>query len=422
MGNIATTILQDKDIKNLAPKPSQYRRVVGNPKELYIQVNPKGTKTFTLKYDEKMLQIGQWRESIFTTNMARTKAIQILRDLNNGKSSIDELKGRQKGVYIYENLFNKIIEHKRKNGKKESYLSKVITRHQKYFLPAFGKKDIKDIKYSQIKEVLSAIFNPNDQNKSRLETIHRLIDNINEVFTIAERDNHIEKNFIPNLHSEFSTSRNFKKKHNIDSRLSAITDDEVLAKFLHDLKCDGKMDLQTKRAIYLQILCVNLPINTASIKWEYVDFEKAVWIIPANEMKMGYTHQIALNSYAIKILQEQRNFCVLENGFVFPAFNKQKHINKDSINKAIINLNNKNYKGKVTAHGFRAIFRTICSKNKAKLLQIGISDETIETALAHKETDAVKYAYERGKTTIEQLQRLMQWYGDYLNNLEPFPF
>ncbi|WP_141088639.1 Arm DNA-binding domain-containing protein, partial [Campylobacter concisus] len=158
-------------------------RVVGNPKELYIQVNPKGTKTFTLKYDEKMLQIGQWRESIFTTNMARTKAIQILRDLNNGKSSIDELKGRQKGVYIYENLFNKIIEHKRKNGKKESYLSKVIIRHQKYFLPAFGKKDIKDIKYSQIKEVLSAIFNPNDPNKSRLETIHRLIDNINEVFT-----------------------------------------------------------------------------------------------------------------------------------------------------------------------------------------------------------------------------------------------
>lgn len=101
MGNIATTILQDKDIKNLTPKQSQYRRVVGNPKELYIQVNPKGTKTFTLKYDEKMLQIGQWRESIFTTNMARTKAIQILRDLNNGKSSIDELKGRQKGVYIY---------------------------------------------------------------------------------------------------------------------------------------------------------------------------------------------------------------------------------------------------------------------------------------------------------------------------------
>jgi len=44
MGNIATTTLQDKDIKNLALKPKQYRKVVGNPKELYIQVNPKGQR------------------------------------------------------------------------------------------------------------------------------------------------------------------------------------------------------------------------------------------------------------------------------------------------------------------------------------------------------------------------------------------
>lgn len=368
MSNIATTILQDRDIKNFTPKPSQYRRVVGNPKELYIQVNPKGTKTFTLKFDNKFIKVGEWRDTIFTANMARAKATQILRDLNSNKLNIDELKDRQTGKYIYENLFYKIIEHKRKNGAKESYLSKVITRNKKYVLPAFGKMEIKDIKYSKIKEILNAIFNPNDPNKSRLETIHRLIDNINEVFTIAERDEHIAKNFIPALHSEFPTSRNFKQKHNIDSRLSAITDEKTLAEFLHDLKCDGKMDLQTKRAIYLQILCVNRPINTTSVKWDYIDFQKEIWLIPANQMKMGYSHKIALSSYAIKILKEQQNFCILDNGFVFPAFNKQNHLHKDSLNKAIINLNNQKYKGKVTAHGFRATFRTICSKNKADLL------------------------------------------------------
>lgn len=192
MGNITTTTLQDKDIKNLALKPKQYRKVVGNPKELYIQVNPKETKTFTLKFDNKFIKVGEWRESIFTANTARTKATQIRRELNSGKQ-IDMLKGRQESKYIYENLFCKIIEHKRRGDKKESHLSKVIIRHQKYFLPAFGKMDIKEIKYSDIKEILSAIFNPNDPSKSRLETIHRPIDNINEVFTIAERDEHIAK-------------------------------------------------------------------------------------------------------------------------------------------------------------------------------------------------------------------------------------
>lgn len=354
--------------------------------------------------------------------MARVKATQILRELNSGKQNINELRGKKKDVYIYENLFNKTIEHKRKNGKKESYLSKVVIRHQKYFLPAFGKMDIRDIKYSNIKEVLSAIFNPNDPNKSRLETIHRLIDNINEVFTIAERDEHIAKNLIPNLHKEFPTSHTYKHKLGIDSRLSAITDDVRLAEFLCDLKCDGKMDLQTKRAIYLQILCVNRPINTTSAKWEYINFDDKTWTIPADEMKMGYAHQIALNSYATQILAEQRKFCIVDNGFVFPAFNKQNHLHKDSLNKAIINLNGGKCKGLATAHGFRATFRTICSKNKAQLLQMGISDEVIETALAHKESNAVKFAYERSRSTKEQLEILMQWYGDHLNNLEPFPF
>lgn len=240
------------------------------------------------------------------------------------------------------------------------------------------------MKYSEIKEILNAIFNPNDPNKSRLETIHRLIDNVNEVFNIAERNGHINKNFIPHLHKEFPTSRNFKQRNNIDSRLSAITDDKILKEFLHDLKCDGKIDLQTKRALYLQILCVNRPINTASAKWDNINFDEQTWTIPANEMKMGYAHQIALSTYATKILAKQKKFCIIDNGFVFAAFNKQNHIHKDSLNKAIINLNGGKYKGLATTHGFRATFRTICSRNKAALLQMGISDEVIETALAHK--------------------------------------
>lgn len=79
MGNIATITLQDRDIKNLTLQPKQYRKVVGNPKELYIQVNPKGTKTFTLKYKEskydkeQFIKIGEWRESIFTANIKRAK-------------------------------------------------------------------------------------------------------------------------------------------------------------------------------------------------------------------------------------------------------------------------------------------------------------------------------------------------------------
>ena len=44
MANVANTYLSDKDIRNLPLKDKKYRKVVGNPKELCVVVNPKGTK------------------------------------------------------------------------------------------------------------------------------------------------------------------------------------------------------------------------------------------------------------------------------------------------------------------------------------------------------------------------------------------
>ena len=48
MANTAKQSLIDKDIRALVSKELKYKKVVGNPKELYIWVNPNGTKSFTL--------------------------------------------------------------------------------------------------------------------------------------------------------------------------------------------------------------------------------------------------------------------------------------------------------------------------------------------------------------------------------------
>ena len=58
------------------------------------------------------------------------------------------------------------------------------------------------------------------------------------------------------------------------------------------------------------------------------------------------------------------------------------------------------------------------SQHKAELLTLGISEEVIESALAHKELNQVKFSYEREKATLEQKRTLLQWYEDYLNDIE----
>lgn len=104
-----------------------------------------------------------------------------------------------------------------------------------------------------------------------------------------------------------------------------------------------------------------------------------------------------------KILKEQYLFSGKISDFVFPARTIQGHINRDSIGKAIKNLGAKNkWHKKASSHGFRANFRTICSQHKAELLKLNISEEVIESVLAHKELNQIKFSYEREKATIAQ--------------------
>ena len=422
MSNISKANLLDKDIRALPLKPKQYIKSVGNPKELYIWVNPNGIKSFCIRINEKgktkHIKLKEFREGIYSVAEARKEANRLLKELESGKD-IATIKGKN-DKYLYKNLFDTYTKQKIKNGISPSYIAKIIKQHQNYILPSFGDRDIKTIKFTDLFAVLNTIFNPNNPKTSRLETIHRLINDIDKVFSLASADEYITYNPSKELHRAFPTSSRFSIDKFIDNRLPALTDIDKLKEFIIDLKMDNKLDLSTKRAIYLQILCVNRPFNTASAKWSDIDLDKAIWIIPAQQMKTKSPHTIPLSSYALKILKEQKMFKIIDSPFVFPALNQNGHLHRDTISKAIRNLGGKNkYSGVTTSHGFRATFRTICSKNKAELLNLGITEEAIESVLAHKELNAVKRSYERDKATIEQKVRLMQWYGDYLNSVEP---
>ena len=242
---------------------------------------------------------------------------------------------------------------------------------------------------------------------------------MHNIFKIAVKDRYLEFNPSYGLNDEFPSKARFNAKHGLDTRHPALTNDDDLRDFIRDLKNDNKIELQTKRAIYLQILSANRPFNTVSAKWEYIDFENALWAIPAKDMKMKSPHEIPLTRLMVKILKEQQLFSGELSEFVFCTMSKKGHLNIESMVKAIKNLGeNGKWHRRVTSHGFRATFRTICSINKAELLGLGISEEVIESALAHKEFNQVKFSYEREKATLEQKRTLLQWYEDYLNGIE----
>lgn len=418
MANISKVNLQDKDIRNLKPKDKQYRKAVGNPKELYIWINPSGIKTFFILYKGKTKKLHEFTND-YGVEQAREDAFKEKKRLKNNVP----LKSNK---YTLGALYEIYIRRKKLSLTK-NYISRIECRMKRYILPRFGNKDIKTIKYTDLLETLTPIFNPSNPAKSGLGTIERLIGDLNAIFTIAINDGYIGFNPCNQLKNDFPSSRSFAIKHGVDTRYPAIVDENLLKEFLTDLINDNKMELQTKRAVLLQILCVNRPKNTVEARWEHIDLEKGIWSIPASEMKTGFSHIINLSNEAIKVLKEQRIYCMQDSEFVFPSFEKIKkgikisHMNRDTINKAIKNFGGKNkYLGKATAHGFRATFKTICTLNLAELGTLGISEKTIENALAHKELDDIKFAYERQTATMEQNKALMQWYANYLNKIVKF--
>lgn len=416
MGRVARKLLIDKDIRALEAKEVTYRVVCGNPSELYLFIYPSGNKSFFIRKNDKFYKVGKFRPAIYNVTDARKDANAMLRIIET-KGELDSSK------YLFQNLYAKYINQKYKLGLTKSYVEKIEALCERYLLPNLNNLDVKDIKFSHLLDLLNSIFNPSNPHKSRLETIKRLCLHLNGIFSIALKDRYIDYNPTFGLRQEFPSKTKFYLNNDIDSRLPALTNKDELKEFLNDLKNNKTIDIQTKRAIYLQILCVNRPINTASAKWIHIDLDSALWTIPAKEMKTQTQHTISLNTYALELLKLQKEKTArFKSVFVFPAFNSLRHISRNRLSNTLHKLENNKYKGRVTAHGFRATFRTICSLHKAELLQIGISDEVIESCLAHKGDNEIKFAYEREKATIEQKRILMQWYGDYLNNLCEFEF
>lgn len=103
--------------------------------------------------------------------------------------------------------------------------------------------------------------------------------------------------------------------------------------------------------------------------WCDIDLDSKLWHIKGLDMKMKRPHTTALSDDVISILKEQYLYSK-NSEFIFPSINKHGHLHRDSLSKALRTLENGKYNYKVTAHGFRATFKTICTLNLTTLCEI----------------------------------------------------
>ena len=150
------------------------------------------------------------------------------------------------------------------------------------------------------------------------------------------------------------------------------------------------------------------PGEIRQAQWSEFDFEKAVWKIPAERMKMRRAHVVPLSRQVLAYLTELTTLTG-PDGFVFPAFHTSRRpLSENTINQAFRRMG---YAvGEVTAHGLRTTASTLLNESGEW------SPDAIERSLAHADADSVRAIYNRGAYWEERVA-MHQWWSDYLDEL-----
>lgn len=183
---------------------------------------------------------------------------------------------------------------------------------------------------------------------------------------------------------------------------------KLAGKFMAKLRAgEDANEYLTRQAAEFCILTATRRSEAAGARLTEFDLEDAVWVIPAERMKMRRPHRIPLSPAALAIVER----CMAKSEeigspFLFPSFAaRDGHITPLALSMAVRSCAAGVAPG--TIHGFRATF-------KDWSLDVGgFSDALGEECLAHIVGSAVRNAYRRDDS-LEGRRAVMNAWADFV--------
>jgi integrase len=142
--------------------------------------------------------------------------------------------------------------------------------------------------------------------------------------------------------------------------------------------------------------------------WNEFDLDKGEWKVPAARMKARRPHIVYLAPAVVELLRGLQYYS-RGGDYLFP--HPTQIAKPASENALLFVLAAIGFKEKHSGHGFRRMFSTLANESGLH------RPDVIEAALAHKERDSTRAAYNDAKYA-EERRRLANWYADELARLE----
>lgn len=387
-------------VKQAKAKEKPYK--LSDAKGMFLLVNVNGSKYWRLKYrfggKEKLLALGVYPDT--SLRDARDKRDDARSLLAKGGDP-GKAKQAQKvaDIVTTANTFKAIGKewlevHMADKSKAHKDRTRAILENDLY--PSLGGEPISSIKAPGLLATLRKI-----EGRGAIETTHKAKRIAGQVFRFAVATGRADSDPSGALKGALKASA---KKH-----FAAITNPDEVGKLL--IAIDGFEGTPVvKAALQLSPLLFARPGEIRHMEWGQIDWEQQRWEIPAEKMKMGQPHIVPLSTQALAILMELHRHTGHRGKYVFPsARGASRPLSDNGVRTALRTMGYD--KGTMTAHGFRAMARTILDE----VLHYRI--DWIEHQLAHAVRDTNGRAYNR-TSHIKERTKMMQKWADYLDNLK----
>lgn len=388
---------------------------VGGVSGLYLQITPKGGKTWILRaaMGGRRAEIGLGGFPTVTLGQARDKARDARDKIERGIDPMAERKAARAALaasarqgLTFAEAVDKYLDAKLDAYRNEKHRYQWRATLEQLANPVLGKLPISEIAVQDVLQVLHPIW------ASKTETASRLRGRIESVLSWATVSGHRSGDNPARWAGNLKELLPAPSKVKAQGNQPALSLDDAPAWFAAIRAREGF----GARAVEFAALTATRSGEVRGATWAEIDLERGLWVIPAERMKMGREHRVPLAPVALGLLKALPRLHGSE--LVFPSAKggqlsdmtlsaTMRRVHEAEIEAQRPGFVDRVNKRPAVPHGLRSTFRDWVAERTQ------YPGEMAEVALAHRISNAVEAAYRRGDM-VEKRRGMMAAWGDFL--------
>lgn len=391
--------LTDTQIRTAKPLGKTYTMADGGG--LYLEVAPTGSRIWRMTYRQEngktnRLTFGAYPAvSLMEARSKRAAARKLLVDgIDPGQAKREEKQTKAfAAAHTFEAVARQWLE-KTAASRSANTREKVTAWLYNDVFPSIGSKPISTI---GPRDVLAAVQKM--EARGAIDSAHRVKQLCGQVFRHGVASGLVERDVTADLKGALSTAPK--------TNYAAITEPAQVGALMRAIRGYSGHHCATA-ALKLSPLVFVRPGELRAAEWAEFDLDAAEWRIPGTKMKMKVDHLVPLSTQAVEILRSIQPLTG-HGKYVFPSIRTGAQcMSENTINAALRGMGYA--KETMTAHGFRAMARTIMDEVLSERVDL------IEHQLAHLVKDPNGTAYNRTKHLPARREMMQRW-SDYLDSL-----